>query len=379
MNSSLPVQIFPICGIPLINEGDDLVDLILNAIKANEALYEIRDGDIVCIGQKIVSKAYGCFYKSFGNILPSKASRSIAKITGKAPEKVQMILNHAIRVIRLGKDLLITENENALVGANSGIDFSNTIHPTYLHPDCDAIARVLRESFNKKTGKKVGVIITDSISRPFRLGSVGFAAGASGILVLEDKRDIKDLFGHSLQHTYIAVADQLATMADTVMGQCDEKIPAVIIRNAYFVRKDENSKAKDLRRPIEMDTFIDFPWNYLFKFNISLDDNIDQNYQMTQKGIEQILENLIETLDLSSNIKYYRLESIDKNQFVLIVDEIIEFVDVAYMFGQISSGLMLYLKGMGICCKCVLKEKTLEIIIQKPENSNYLIEIKKSK
>ena len=251
--------------------------MILDAISAQSEISGLQNGDIVCIGQKIISKALGCAYYNLDEIKPTDEAQSLSSITGKDPKKVQMILDHSIRVIRVGKDLLVTENENQLVGANSGIDFSNTENPTYLHPNCDEIAKDLHEKFFKRTGVKMGIVITDSIGRAFRLGSVGFAAGSAGILALSDKRGQKDLFGVTLKHTYIGIADQLATIADAVMGQVNEAIPVVIIRNAWFVEFDEESKAKDLRRPLEMDTFIDPPWHYLFDYKINLNNNIDED------------------------------------------------------------------------------------------------------
>ncbi len=376
MEQAEPVQMIPILGIPLIQQGDDLIGIILNTIKSNPHIKELETFDILCIGQKIVSKAYGCIYKNFDEITPTDAARNLAKITGKPAEKVQMILDHAPRIVRIGKDLWITENENMLVGANSGIDFSNTEQPTYLHPDCDFIALQIRKEIHQRTGKKIGVIITDSIGRPFRFGSVGFAAGASGINVLEDKRGTKDIFGMTLQHTFIAIADQLATMADAVMGQCDEKIPAVVVRNAHFVSFNEFSKAKDLRRPFKEDTFIQFPWNYLFKYQISIDNNIDHNYELTVEELQDIVNIIIESMQLPMDFHYHLDKGINKNQFSLSIENCYDESAKIYLFGKISACIEYYFRGLGIHSKCAFRNNKLEIITQKPKNMQNIVNIK---
>jgi coenzyme F420-0:L-glutamate ligase/coenzyme F420-1:gamma-L-glutamate ligase len=380
MKQADPVQIFPILKIPLIHQGDDLVDIILDAINVSPTINSIEDNDIICIGQKIVSKAYGCIYNNYRNITPTESAKALAQITEKSPEKIQIILDHAIRLVRIGKDLLITENENLLVGANSGIDFSNTEYPTYLHPDCDLIAREIRNKIQQKTGKRIGVIITDSIGRPFRFGSVGFAAGSAGIKVLEDKRGTKDIFGNTLQHTFIAVADQLATMADAVMGQCDEKIPAVIIRNANFVSISENSKAKDLRRPTSEDTFIQFPWNYLFKYKISAENNIDKDFEIKIEDIHEILTIIIASIQIPGKFDYRIEKGEYKNQFHLIIQSIEGDEAVKeYILGKIETALELYLRGLGLNIKVSLQHEKLEIKIEKPKNFFKMIEIEKQK
>ncbi|WP_040682780.1 MULTISPECIES: coenzyme F420-0:L-glutamate ligase [Methanothermococcus] len=233
--------------IPIItgNENLDLAELISE--------YPIEDGDIIVIAETIISKLEKNLVKK-DEIVPSKEAIEIAEKLNKDPEVVQIILDETNEVVKMGPNFIVTETKHGFVCANSGVDESNSLD--YIKPlpkNPDKSADELRKKIEKLTGKKVGVIINDSMGRPFRKGSVGVAIGVSGVCALWDRKGEKDLFGRELKTTEVGIADELASAASVVMGQSNEGIPLVIIRNAPVPYVD--GKGKDLIRKKEEDVF----------------------------------------------------------------------------------------------------------------------------
>lgn len=233
--------------IPIItgNENLDLAELISE--------YPIEDGDIIVIAETIISKLEKNLVKK-DEIVPSKEAIEIAEKLNKDPEVVQIILDETNEVVKMGPNFIVTETKHGFVCANSGVDESNSLD--YIKPlpkNPDKSADELRKKIEKLTGKKVGVIINDSMGRPFRKGSVGVAIGVSGVCALRDRKGEKDLFGRELKTTEVGIADELASAASVVMGQSNEGIPLVIIRNAPVPYVD--GKGKDLIRKKEEDVF----------------------------------------------------------------------------------------------------------------------------
>lgn len=236
--------------VPIISGNEKLglgylADLISN--------YPIEDKDIIVIAETIISKLEGNILKK-ENIKPSKESIELAKKLDKSPEVVQVILNESNEIVKIGENFIITETKHGFVCANSGVDESNSydaIKPLPKNPD--ESASKLRKMIEEKTGKKIGIIINDSMGRPFRKGSCGVAIGVSGVCALWDRKGEEDLFGRPLHTTEVGIADELASTASVVMGQSNEGIPIVIIRNAP-VPFTEGS-GKDLVRKKEEDIF----------------------------------------------------------------------------------------------------------------------------
>jgi coenzyme F420-0:L-glutamate ligase/coenzyme F420-1:gamma-L-glutamate ligase len=245
------VEVFGLDSFPLVKEGDDIPGLIMDAVRKSGL--ELADGDIVVVTEKIVSKAQGRLV-SLDSVTPSREAGDLAKKTGKDPRLVELILGESREVLRAGDGYLIVETKNGYILANAGIDQSNVQEGfVKLHPeDPDGNAATIRERIQKATGKRVGIVISDSVGRPFRSGSVGIALGASGVKALYDRRGEKDLFGRELEATRVAAGDCIASLANLVGGEAAEGIPVVLVRGLDF---SGPGRAADLIRPREMDIF----------------------------------------------------------------------------------------------------------------------------
>lgn len=255
--ASLSVQ--ALAGIPMVREGDDVGALISSALAA--AGISLRDGDLVCVAQKIVSKAEGRLV-ALSSVTPSEAAVTLARETDKDPRLVQLVLDESTEVVRKKPGVLIVRHRLGLVGANAGIDQSNIEHggedaehehALLLPKDPDASARRLRKALRARSGARVGVIVTDSSNRPWRLGTIGAAIGCAGIRALDDRRGGHDLYGRELKVTLVNRADSLATAAILVMGETTERTPVALIRG--LPPEDIDEPASSMVRPLEEDLF----------------------------------------------------------------------------------------------------------------------------
>lgn len=249
------VLLIGVPGIPLIETGDDIAAIIIQAIQS--AGLDLQDNDVIVVTSKVVSKAEGRWV-DLATIEPNEEARQVAAQCGKDPREVALILSEATRVSRIRQGVLIVEHRLGFVCANGGMDHSNT-RPggewrLLLPVDPDGSARRLREAFNRHFGVKVGVVISDSHGRPFRLGTVGVAIGSAGLPALWDLRGRPDLFGAILHATEVGFADELAAAAGLVLGQAAEGIPVAIIRGLHFPA-DESACAANLVRPRELDLY----------------------------------------------------------------------------------------------------------------------------
>jgi coenzyme F420-0:L-glutamate ligase/coenzyme F420-1:gamma-L-glutamate ligase len=248
------VKIIAVKNLPLITEGDNIAELIFNAAIAQNT--PIRDRDIIVITHVAVSKAEGDIV-NLDDVVPSEQAIEIAQKTGKDPALVETILRETKEIVRLGPNSIITEIKNGMVCANAGVDKSNVEGErtvALLPKNPDATAQKIRQEIKRLTGFDVAVIISDTHGRPFRMGEVNVAVGVAGIKPLRDRRGEKDLFGYVLKVKRTAVADELASAAELVMGQADEGIPAAIIRG-YKYQSVEDASATELVRPKEKDLF----------------------------------------------------------------------------------------------------------------------------
>lgn len=246
------IAIIPVPGVPQIRPGDDLPALLLAAVDA--AKVGLKDGDILVLCQKIVSKAEGAVV-DLGTVTPSAFARQIADMWDKDPRMVEVVLNESSRIVRMKNGVVITESKHGWVCANSGVDASNTLADDVvilLPKDPDASARRLRLAIERERGTSIGVIITDTFGRPWRDGLVEFALGVSGLDPLDDQRGEEDLQGRELHHTVIAVADELAAAAGLLMEK-SAAMPAVIVRGYRYTPADIGSES--LKRPADADLF----------------------------------------------------------------------------------------------------------------------------
>ena len=245
------ISIIGLEGIPLIQRGDDLGRIIVEAAESQKV--GIEDNDIIVVTQKIVSKAEGRLV-DLKEIEPSEFAKELADRTDRDPRHVEVILRDTSRIVKMKRGILITETKHGFVSANAGVDRSNVEEGlvSLLPEDPDESARRIHDEIREITGKETAVIITDTWGRPWRLGQVDFAIGLAGMSPFRDYRGETDMFGYTLSVTNIAVADELASAAELVKGKL-RGIPVVIIRG-YDYPKGEGS-AKDMVRPIEEDLF----------------------------------------------------------------------------------------------------------------------------
>jgi coenzyme F420-0:L-glutamate ligase / coenzyme F420-1:gamma-L-glutamate ligase len=243
-------------GIPLLGPGDDLGAVIIAAIV--KAGLELRDGDIVVVAQKAVSKAQGRTV-DLATITPSWHARELAVEVNKDPRLVEVILSESVRIVRKAPNVLIVEHHSGCIMANAGVDQSNVTpaageEPVLLLPiDADATAEALRAALTRHFGKRLGVVVSDSFGRPWRRGTVGIALGAAGIPALVDLRGKPDLHGRPLQFTETGFADEIAAAASLLMGQADEGHPVVLVSG--FALTDAPIAARALLRPAAEDLF----------------------------------------------------------------------------------------------------------------------------
>jgi len=248
-------SVVPIPGMPMVEAGDDLTGQILQAVASNGLA--LVDGDIVCIAQKVISKAEGQLVP-LADITPSAQAIALAEETDKDPRLVELILRESTEVLRKKPGVLIVRHRLGLVGAHAGIDQSNVDHgdgeqALLLPADPDASAATLREEIRKRTGANISIIVTDSHNRPWRMGTIGGAIGCAGLQVLDDHRGGADLYGRELKVTLINRADALAGAATLVMGETTEKVPLALIRGLPV--EDSEQTARMINRPLEEDLF----------------------------------------------------------------------------------------------------------------------------
>jgi coenzyme F420-0:L-glutamate ligase/coenzyme F420-1:gamma-L-glutamate ligase len=249
------LQITPLNQLPLLKKGDDLAKIIVTS--ATKLGVGIRNRDLVVVGQKAVSKAEGRIV-DIDNVSPSARAAKIAKKTGKSPGFVEIVLRESSKVLRADKDAFIVRTKRGATCLNAGVDKSNVKgDSTYalLPQDPDASARRLRKRIRQLTGRQVAVVICDTRSRPFRKGQVEESIGVAGLNPLIDYRGQKDLFGYTLRFKNVAIADELASAAELVMGQGRERTPVAIIRGLKRVRFQDHASSRFLPIIAEEDLF----------------------------------------------------------------------------------------------------------------------------
>lgn len=241
------LELFAVEGLPEVHPGDDLGDLISSRA-------QLKAGDVVVAAQKVVSKSEGKLRHLASVVASEEATRIAAQLINLPdPRLVQVILDESVRVIR-SQRVLITQTRHGFVCANSGVDQSNVGEPdvvTLLPDDPDASALRIRERIRDRTGVQVGVIVSDTFGRPWRLGIVNVALGVAGLPALIDLRGTPDDAGRDMHATVLAIADDLASAAGLVMRKT-ARAPVVIIRGLEL---EGDGHGRDLVRPAAEDLF----------------------------------------------------------------------------------------------------------------------------
>ena len=238
-------------GLPEIQRGDDLSEQIANA--ARKARVAFRNGDILVVAQKIVSKAEGAVV-SLATVSPSPQALAIAQRQKKDACLVEVVLQETRRLVRTDP-VLICETHHGYVCANAGVDHSNVPGEdsvTVLPRDPDLSAKKLAAALLQRTRKRIAVIISDTFGRAWRLGLTNVAIGAAGLPVLMDLRGTRDRHGKPLTATVLAVADELAAAAGLLMGK-SEGAPVILIRGYRY--KPTSEPATRIIRPAAEDLF----------------------------------------------------------------------------------------------------------------------------
>jgi coenzyme F420-0:L-glutamate ligase / coenzyme F420-1:gamma-L-glutamate ligase len=241
------VTLLAVEGVPEVRPGDDLAACLARGL-------ELRDGDIVVVAQKVVSKAEGRL-RRLSEVSPTRRAQELAAKVDGDPRMVQVVLDESVRVVR-SERVLIVETRHGFVCANGGVDHSNVDGDedvvSVLPEDSDASATALRDRLRELTGRELAVIVADTFGRPWRAGIVNVALGVAGLAPLVDHRGHPDDQGRVMQATVIAVADELASAAELVMGKT-RRVPAAVVRG--YTPEGAPGTGRDLIRPPELDLF----------------------------------------------------------------------------------------------------------------------------
>ncbi len=246
------IRIIPVRGIGDIQPGDPLAAIILGALEQQGET--LHNHDIVVVTQKIVSKAEGQTVDPT-TIEPSAFAHAIARQGHKDPHHYEVVLRQSRRIVRMDRGVLIAETKHGLICANAGVDESNVGNGrllTLLPEDPDASAARLRAAFAEAAGVQVAVIISDTFGRPWRVGQINVAIGVAGMAPLRDYVGQRDPYGYELHVSVIAVADELASAAELVMGKID-RVPVALIRG--FAYTPTEGTASSLIRDAASDLF----------------------------------------------------------------------------------------------------------------------------
>jgi coenzyme F420-0:L-glutamate ligase / coenzyme F420-1:gamma-L-glutamate ligase len=250
------VEVLALEGIPEIVPGDDLAAMLLTSLEQTPEALPPRDDDVLVVTQKVVSKAENAIV-DLRAIEPRPEAVAFAERWDRDARQVEVVLQQAVRVVRMDNGVVITETPHGFVCANGGIDASNVGERagdvvTLLPADPDASAAAIRQAVREATGVDVPVIVSDSFGRPWRWGIVDVAIGISGLEPLEDLRGSPDHDGRVMRSTVRAVADEFASAAELALGKVDGR-PVALVRGAAFTRGD--GSIREVLMPRSMDLF----------------------------------------------------------------------------------------------------------------------------
>lgn len=246
------IQIIGLDGIREVYPGDDVAAIVLRSLAASNV--QLERGDVLVVTHKIVSKAEGQVV-DLHTIEPSPFARQWAERYGKDPRQIEVVLQEAVRVVKMDRGVIIAETRHGFVCANAGVDASNVAgadEVCLLPVDPDASALRIREGLRTHTDIDVPVIISDSFGRAWRDGVVNIAIGVSGLAPVVDYRGERDPYGYLMSASVMAVADELAAAAELVMGKVDQR-PVALVRGYRYI--PDNGTAQRLVMPAERDMF----------------------------------------------------------------------------------------------------------------------------
>ncbi|MBI4454281.1 MAG: coenzyme F420-0:L-glutamate ligase [Acidobacteria bacterium] len=245
------LQISAIPGLPEVVAGDNLGRLIVEAI--HSAAMQVKEKDVFVVAQKVVSKAEGRVVP-LSTIQPSSLAHAWSDIHDKEAAVVEVVLGQTRRLVRMERGILIVETQQGYVCANAGVDTSNAPPGTVtlLPEDPDSSAARIRDALQEQFGVPLGVIISDTFGRPWREGLVNVALGVAGLDPFLDYRGYHDGFGRRLHATVIAVADEIASAAELVMGKT-RRVPVALVRG--FDYREAEGWGRNMIRPSEQDLF----------------------------------------------------------------------------------------------------------------------------
>ncbi len=251
------LEVIALDGIPEVRPGDDLARLIGDALERTDGALPLRDDDVLVVTQKVVSKAEGAFVDLAG-IEPRPEAVAYAARWGRDARQVEVVLRQAVRIVRMDLGVVIVETRHGFVLANGGVDASNVGSSAggkvlLLPEDPDASARRIRGALRRRLGTDIGVVVSDSLGRPWRFGITDLAIGVAGFRPNEDLRGTADADGRPMSATIRAVADEIASAAELVLGKTARR-PAALVRGASPPPGD-GSIAADVLMPAELDLF----------------------------------------------------------------------------------------------------------------------------
>ena len=248
----------PLTGIPLVQPGDNIAELIQNELRRLKI--KLENGDVLVIAQKIISKSEGRLV-NLTQVTPSQEATELANRVQKDARFVELVLRESLSVLRTRPGTLIVEHKLGFVCANAGIDHSNVQGlwgnqedwVLLLPENPDISASLIRKELEKADNVRLGVMIIDSHGRAWRMGIVGATIGLSGVPGLVDLRGVPDLFGYQLRITQVAAADELAAGASLLMGQAAERSPVIHVHGFPYPLRE--SSLRELIRPQNEDLF----------------------------------------------------------------------------------------------------------------------------
>jgi coenzyme F420-0:L-glutamate ligase/coenzyme F420-1:gamma-L-glutamate ligase len=240
------IEIIPVLGIPIVTTEDEMWESLETSLQ-----FIIQDGDILVSAHTPWSRLRGPIFK-LSDIKPSDRAIKIGKQLDKDPEKIEIVLQLSNKVVKTGRNVIITENKAGVVCANAGADQSNAGigYVVGVPDDPDTLAKEIRTFVQTSLKKNIGVIISDTVGRALRRGAVNIAIGVANIEPMKSEIGKTDLFGYEMRISEIAIADEIASAAELVQGQTNEGVPFVIVRGYNFKFK-ENTSALILNRPEE--------------------------------------------------------------------------------------------------------------------------------
>ncbi len=243
------VELIPIQGFPEVRPGDDLAGMVAEAVESS-----LRDGDVLVVTHKVVSKAEGRIV-DLRTVEPSALAKGYAAEHGKDARQIEVVFRESRRIVRMYRGIVISETHHGFVCANAGVDASNVSGEDtvcLLPLDPDASAAKLRDALSERLGVEVPVLISDSFGRAWRFGITDVAIGIAGMDPLADYRGQNDPHGRPMEASVLAVADEIAGAAELVMGKT-AGVPLAVVRGYEYGR--EGGTGQDLLMPPERDMF----------------------------------------------------------------------------------------------------------------------------